>query len=34
LGQLPAGRYFTLLAPLELTRDQMIQIAERITYTP
>lgn len=33
-GQLPGGRYFTLLAPRVLTRDQVLRIAGQITYTP
>jgi hypothetical protein len=33
-GQLPDGTMFLLLAPPALTRDQVLQIAEQITYTP
>ena len=34
VGQLPAGRFFLLLAPEILTQDQVLQIAEQVTYTP
>jgi xanthine/CO dehydrogenase XdhC/CoxF family maturation factor len=34
VGQLPGGRFFVLLAPRELTREQVLQIGEQITYTP
>jgi hypothetical protein len=34
VGQLTGGRFFMLLAPRELTREQVLQIAEQITYTP
>ncbi|GAB3195680.1 hypothetical protein GCM10027261_16550 [Geodermatophilus arenarius] len=31
LGQLPDGRFFQLLAPQELTREQLLQIGEQVT---
>ncbi|SFU07773.1 hypothetical protein SAMN05660657_05437 [Geodermatophilus amargosae] len=31
LGQLPDGRYLRLLAPQELTREQVLQIGEQVT---
>jgi hypothetical protein len=31
LGQLPDGRYFRLLAPPELTREQVLQIGDQVT---
>ena len=34
VGRLPAGPLFLMLAPPVLTRDQVLQIAEQITYTP
>jgi hypothetical protein len=34
VGRLPAGRFFLLLAPQILTQDQVLQIAEQVTYTP
>jgi hypothetical protein len=34
VGQLPGGRFFMFLAPPELTREQVLRIAEQITYTP
>jgi hypothetical protein len=34
VGQLAGGRFFMLLAPPELTREQVLQIAEQITHTP
>ncbi|MCA0145897.1 hypothetical protein [Blastococcus sp. LR1] len=33
-GQLPDGYRFLMLAPQALTQDQVLQIAEQITYTP
>jgi hypothetical protein len=33
-GRIPDGRVFWLLAPPVLTRDQVLQIAEQVTYTP
>jgi len=33
-GQLPGGPLFLVLAPPVLTRDQVLQIAEQITYRP
>jgi hypothetical protein len=33
-GQLPGGRLFILLAPKILTQEQVVQIADQITYTP
>ncbi|RBY81925.1 hypothetical protein [Blastococcus sp. TF02A-26] len=33
-GQIPDGRVFWLLAPPVLTRDQVLRVAEQITYTP
>jgi hypothetical protein len=33
-GQLPEGPLFLLLAPGILTRDQVLRIAEQVTYTP
>ena len=34
VGRLAGGRFFVLVAPRELTREQVLQIAEQITYTP
>jgi hypothetical protein len=34
LGQLPEGHLFLLLAPLALTQEQVVQIADQVTYTP
>jgi hypothetical protein len=34
LGQLPDGRFFRLLAPQVLTREQVLQIGEQVTATP
>ncbi|PWW22148.1 hypothetical protein JD79_01296 [Geodermatophilus normandii] len=34
LGQLPDGRFFRLLAPRELTREQVLQIGEQVTAAP
>ncbi|NEM07593.1 hypothetical protein [Geodermatophilus normandii] len=34
LGQLPDGRFFRLLAPQELTREQVLQIGEQVTAAP
>ena len=34
VGQLPDGPLFLLLAPPILTREQVLEIAEQITYTP
>ena len=31
VGQLPVGRFFLLLAPQELTREQVLQIGEQVT---
>jgi hypothetical protein len=33
-GQLPDGPLFLLLAPPVLTREQVLEIAEQVTYTP
>jgi hypothetical protein len=33
-GQLPGGRLFILLAPEVLTQEQVVQIADQITFTP
>jgi hypothetical protein len=33
-GQLPGGRLFILLAPEVLTQEQVVQIADQVTYTP
>jgi hypothetical protein len=33
-GQLPGGPLFLLLAPPSLTREQVLEIAEQVTYTP
>jgi hypothetical protein len=33
-GQLPDGTMFLMVAPPVLTRDQVLQIAEQVTYTP
>lgn len=33
-AQLPDGPFFLLQAPQELTQNQVLEIAERITYTP
>jgi hypothetical protein len=33
-GQLAGGRLFLLLAPPALTREQVLEIAEQITYAP
>jgi hypothetical protein len=34
VGQLPEGQIFLLLAPLALTQEQVVQIADQVTYTP
>jgi hypothetical protein len=34
VGQLPEGQLFLLLAPLALTQEQVLQIADQVTYTP
>ena len=34
VGQLPDGPLFLLVAPQALTREQVLQIAEQVTYTP
>jgi hypothetical protein len=34
VGQLPEGQLFLLLAPLALTQEQVVQIADQVTYTP
>lgn len=34
LGQFPDGRFFRLLAPPELTREQVLQIGEQVTSIP
>jgi hypothetical protein len=34
VGQLPEGQLFLLLAPLALTQEQVLQIADEVTYTP
>ncbi|GAB3307359.1 hypothetical protein GCM10027451_15490 [Geodermatophilus aquaeductus] len=34
LGQLPDGRFFRLLAPQVLTREQVLQIGEQVTAAP
>lgn len=34
VGQLPEGQLFLLLAPLTLTQEQVVQIADQVTYTP
>ncbi|MGY1653685.1 hypothetical protein [Geodermatophilus sp. SYSU D01119] len=34
VGQLPDGRFFRLLAPQALTRDQVLQIGEQVTAAP
>jgi RNA polymerase sigma factor (sigma-70 family) len=33
-GQLPDGQMFLLLAPQALTQEQVVQIADEVTYTP
>jgi hypothetical protein len=33
-GQLPGGPLFLLLAPADLTQEQVLEIAEQVTYTP
>jgi hypothetical protein len=33
-GQLPEGQFFLLLAPLALTQEQVLQVADQVTYTP
>ncbi|TYP87855.1 hypothetical protein [Blastococcus xanthinilyticus] len=33
-GQLPAGPLFLMVAPSVLTKEQVLEIAEQITYTP
>ncbi|MBM7806639.1 hypothetical protein JOD57_002476 [Geodermatophilus bullaregiensis] len=34
VGQLDGGPFFVLLAPEALTQEQVLQIAEQVTYTP
>ncbi|RBY81120.1 hypothetical protein DQ239_00375 [Blastococcus sp. TF02-09] len=34
VGQIPDGPMFLLVGPQELTREQMLLIAEQVTYTP
>jgi hypothetical protein len=34
LGRLPDGRFFRLLAPQELTREQVLRIGEQVTAAP
>ncbi|RBY96923.1 hypothetical protein DQ237_04755 [Blastococcus sp. TF02-8] len=34
VGQLHEGQLFLLLAPLTLTQEQVVQIADQVTYTP
>jgi hypothetical protein len=34
VGQLPDGPLFLLLAPDALTQEQVLAIAEQVTYTP
>ncbi|MGY1592035.1 hypothetical protein ACI79D_08670 [Geodermatophilus sp. SYSU D00708] len=33
-GQLPGGPFFQLVAPQVLTREQVLEMAEQVTYTP
>ena len=33
-GQFPDGARFLMLAPQSLTQEQVLQIAEQVTYTP